>query len=41
VNYYPFHIGDYAAHTGHLDPILSAQEGRICLTAPDQPKAAR
>jgi uncharacterized protein YdaU (DUF1376 family) len=21
VNYYPFHIGDYAAHTGHLDPL--------------------
>lgn len=21
MNYYPFHIGDYAAHTAHLDPI--------------------
>ena len=21
MNYYPFHIGDYAAHTGHLDPL--------------------
>lgn len=21
MNYYPFHIGDYAAHTGHLEPM--------------------
>ena len=21
MNYYPFHIGDYSAHTGHLDPM--------------------
>jgi len=21
VNYYPFHLGDYAAHTGHLSPL--------------------
>jgi len=21
VNYYPFHLGDYAAHTGHLEPM--------------------
>jgi uncharacterized protein YdaU (DUF1376 family) len=21
VNYYPFHLGDYASHTGHLDPM--------------------
>jgi uncharacterized protein YdaU (DUF1376 family) len=21
MNYYPFHVGDYASHTGHLDPI--------------------
>lgn len=21
MNYYPFHIGDYAAHAGHLDPM--------------------
>jgi uncharacterized protein YdaU (DUF1376 family) len=21
VNYFPFHIGDYAAHTGHLEPM--------------------
>lgn len=21
MNYYPFHIGDYAAHTGHLEPL--------------------
>jgi uncharacterized protein YdaU (DUF1376 family) len=21
MNYYPFHIGDYAAHTAHLDPL--------------------
>jgi uncharacterized protein YdaU (DUF1376 family) len=21
MNYYPFHVGDYASHTGHLDPM--------------------
>ena len=21
MNYYPFHLGDYASHTGHLDPM--------------------
>lgn len=21
MNYYPFHVGDYAAHTGHLEPM--------------------
>ena len=21
LNYYPFHLGDYAAHTGHLEPM--------------------
>ena len=21
MNYYPFHLGDYAAHTGHLEPM--------------------
>jgi uncharacterized protein YdaU (DUF1376 family) len=21
VNYYPFHLGDYAAHTAHLEPM--------------------
>ena len=21
INYYPFHLGDYASHTGHLDPM--------------------
>ncbi|MEY4345263.1 MAG: hypothetical protein RL032_1095, partial [Pseudomonadota bacterium] len=21
MNYYPFHVGDYAAHTGHLEPL--------------------
>lgn len=21
MNYYPFHLGDYAAHTGHLEPL--------------------
>jgi len=21
LNYYPFHVGDYAAHTGHLEPM--------------------
>ena len=21
VNYYPFNLGDYAAHTGHLEPM--------------------
>lgn len=23
MNYYPFHIGDFAAHTGRLDPLES------------------
>jgi len=21
LNYYPFHVGDYAAHTAHLEPM--------------------
>ena len=21
MNYYPFHLGDYAAHTAHLEPM--------------------
>jgi uncharacterized protein YdaU (DUF1376 family) len=21
MNYYPFHVGDYAAHTAHLEPM--------------------
>ena len=21
MNYFPFHVGDYSAHTGHLEPM--------------------
>jgi uncharacterized protein YdaU (DUF1376 family) len=32
VNYYPFHIGDYAAHTGHLEPMEDLAYRRLLDT---------
>jgi uncharacterized protein YdaU (DUF1376 family) len=29
VNYYPFHLGDYATHAGHLDPIEDCAYRRL------------
>ena len=29
MNYYPFHIGDYIAHTAHLDPIEDCAYRRL------------
>ena len=37
--YYPFHIGDYIAHTAHLDPIEDCAYRRL-LDAYYQRRAA-